>query len=84
MIFASRDRLVTEVVDNNGEIVEELKSEPIETGHEGDKTKWSSSNIDHWYDDTFIVYGSQKIKNKTDNKVDRKRKVYFISRVRFE
>ena len=84
MVFASRNRLVTEIIDENGEIVKELKTEPIETNFEGDKTKWSFSNIDHWYKDTFIAYGSQKIKNKTDDKVKKKRKVYFISKIRFQ
>ena len=41
------------------------------------------SNIDYWYDNYFIAYGIQKIKNKSGD-VQKKRKVYFINKIYFE
>jgi hypothetical protein len=84
MVFVNRERIVTKVIDNDGEVKETRESEPLETNHSGDKAKWTFSNIDYWYGNTFIAYGSQKIKNTKDKSVKRKRKVYFISKISFE
>lgn len=57
----------------------------IETEHEGDKVKWTGfTTSEYWYDSYFICYGSQRIKNTEDKGVDRKRTVFFVSKVRFD
>ena len=83
MVFVSRNQIITKSIDTEGTIVQEQKSEAIETGHTGDKLKYAFSNIDYWYDNYFIAHGSQKIKNKEDVDVKRKRTVYFISKIKF-
>lgn len=84
MVFVSRSRIISQIVDNEGEISKEVETEPIETTYSGDKTKFTYSNINYWYKNTFIAYGAQKIKNKEDKSVKRKRKVYFVSKIIFE
>lgn len=82
--------IVSKSIDyDNGETINEYKSEIMETGIEGDISKSAYSNIGFWYDNYFIAYGQQKIKNKTNKKdkknkkIKRKRKVYFINKIKF-
>jgi hypothetical protein len=52
---------------------------------EGDRVKWTSfTRSEYWYDNYYIVYGSQKIKNRENDAVDRKRIVFFLSKIAFE
>jgi hypothetical protein len=83
MVFASYNRIVSKTISLDGVVIQENKSEEIETGYSGDKAKYSYSNIDFWYDQFFIAYGNQVIKNKEDKSVKRKRKVFFISRIEY-
>jgi hypothetical protein len=83
MVFASGNRIVTKAVDNDGNILLDFETDNIDTGSEADKVKRSWSNLEYWYDDYFYAFGYQKIKNKKDDDVKRKRKVYFINKVRF-
>ena len=82
MTFVSRGKIVSMVVNEEGEILSDEKTASIETLFEGDKVKWSRTNIDYWYDNKFICYGSQKIKNQNKSG-QKRRKVYFISKVKF-
>tara|TARA_B100001109_G_C18861111_1_gene474021 strand:- start:2406 stop:3938 length:1533 start_codon:yes stop_codon:yes gene_type:complete len=73
------------ISDTDGKVLSEKESEKINTGFEGDKTKSTNSDLNYWYDNYFIVYGFQTIKNKGDDKDKRgKRKVFFVSKVKFE
>ena len=83
LAYSSRNKIASKYIDYNGEILEDQESEEIETGKDGDKTKWTNSNLSYWYDDYFLSYGSQKIKNKKDKSVKRKRRVMFINKVRY-
>jgi hypothetical protein len=59
----------------------------IDSGQKGDKVKNSGSSvtngIEYWYDNYFLVYGQQDIKNKTDKKT-KKRKVFYLNRIEIE
>ena len=65
-------------------MIQDFESDFIETGHVNDKTRRTYSNIDHWYDKYFIAYGSQTIKNKEDKDVEKKRKVFFINKIKYD
>jgi len=41
------------------------------------------SNLVYWYDHYYLAYGEQKIKNKENDKVMKKRIVYFINKIKF-
>lgn len=81
LVFTSRNTIISKSIDFNGSVLQDIQSEEIQTNFENDKVKRSFSNINQWYENYFIAYGSQKIKN-VDGK--RKRKVYFISKIKFE
>lgn len=86
LVFSTRSRIISKHIDYNGNIIKERESDELETGFEGDKFGIFvyTFNVDYWYDKYFIAYGSQKIKNKEDPNVKKKRKVYFVNKVRFE
>lgn len=81
MLYVSRNKIYTKTIDNSGNITNDFKTETIETANSEDKTKQSYSNIDYWYNNAFLAYGTQKIKNTKDKNVKRKRNVFFISKI---
>lgn len=85
LVFSSRNKITSKSIDFNGEVSQESSTDPIETSYEKDKVKRSYSDMVYWYDNYFIAYGNQIIKNKTKSRsVERKRKVYFINKIEFE
>jgi hypothetical protein len=82
MVYASQAKIYSKVVDFDGEILQKSESEKIKPMKEGDITKVSQTNLDYWYDDYFISYGAQKIKNKSAEV--KKRKVYYLVKIRYD
>lgn len=83
MAYGSKSKIVLKSVDlKSGEVILDKESSEIELYSSLDKVKEnrSFSKVKHWYDDYFIAYGTQQIKNKDDGK----RNVYFISKVQFK
>ena len=85
LVFASGSVIHSKSVSFDGVVTNERSSSEIETGKEDDNIKYSFSNLSYWYDDYFIAYGSQKIKNVEDRGENGKKKrlVYFINKVQF-
>ena len=85
MVFVDRKKIHSKSLDYiSGDIIKNESSEELNTGLEGDKTKRSLLNIDYWYDNNYLIHGSQVIKNKGDIKRNRgKRKVFFMSKVSY-
>ncbi len=83
MVFASGSKIYTKVVNEEGITIDDEESEQIELQKEGDEIKYSSSNLDYWYKDFFLAYGYQKIKNKEERGKDRKRKIFFMTKIRY-
>ncbi len=81
MVFINYNKIVSKSIDIDGTVLKDVQSDNIETGYSGDKSKYTFSNIDYWFDNYFLAFGSQVIKNKEDKSVQRKRKVFFVSRV---
>jgi hypothetical protein len=84
MLFSDGDRISFKSFNDNGKVVNENYSEVIPTTFDGDKTKLVNSDIKYWYDNFFLAYGISVIKNKDADKAKRKRKVFFVSKVKFE
>ncbi|MFT6845626.1 MAG: hypothetical protein ACJAUV_001823 [Flavobacteriales bacterium] len=85
LVFASHNKITAKSFDFDGTVIQENQSDEIKTPNKEDKTKYTLSAIDFWYDNYFIAYGKQKIINKDSNrKTKRKREVYFISKIKFE
>ena len=79
LIYADSKQLVSKLFNNkSGEVVQERKSDMIETDNEDeDVKKMKSSGTLHWYDKNFIVYGEQVVKN---NQTKERRRVFSITK----
>lgn len=85
MVYTSYNKVHTKALDHDGNILSDTQTEEIETNQSGDETKYSFSDIIFWYDNYFLAYGTQKIKNETGNiKFKQTRSVYFINKIKFE
>jgi hypothetical protein len=82
MVYADNKFIRTKVFEE-GETIEEEQSEIIDTGNENDYLRGSSSEIEYWYDDYFVSYGYQDIKNRVDRGVSKRRYVFFIQKLKF-
>ena len=82
LAFANGDEISTKSIDFDGNVLTDESYETLETAYGGDKSRWAASSLDHWYDKYFLAYGFQVIKNSGDDDVKRKRRVFFISKIR--
>ena len=80
MVFASGKDIVSKIIDFDGNIIIDNKWDLIETGNATDQTRRSISDADYWYENYFLIYGTQKIKDQEDNS---KRKVYFVNKISY-
>ncbi len=83
LVYSSRNKMTATSFDYDGSVILESESEEIETNSEEDQTITRFSDVDYWYDEYFLAYGEQRIKNK-ENKGDKKRTVYFVTKIMFE
>ncbi|MBI1308132.1 MAG: hypothetical protein GC181_16135 [Bacteroidetes bacterium] len=84
LVFADFDRIISMTVDMEGDISQDKESKVMDKEKVGDKTLYSSTFIRHWYDNHYLVYGTQLIKNKEDKSVKKKRSVFFMTKLAYE
>jgi hypothetical protein len=65
-------------------MLSEKTSAKINGSLDNDKVRFASSEIYFWYDNYFLSYGVQRIKNTKDDDVKRKRNVLFVNKITFE
>jgi hypothetical protein len=74
--------LKTKVIRGND--IVEGKGNVTLSNYEGDKVKKSyTDNVDYWYQNNFLAWGLQKIRNQKDEQVKGKRNVFYFSKVEF-
>ena len=70
------------------QVLDGKSSTPIETNYTGDEVKLSyNSDMAFWYDNYFITWGYQKIKNDEEVRKDkgkRRRTVFYFNKIAFE
>lgn len=81
LMFTSRKSVFFKSLDAEGKVINDRSFSGIETGKDTDKLLQSVSMMDHWYDNHFIAYGSQSIKDKGNTSGKKKRKVLFINMI---
>jgi len=72
--------ITSKEINYDGDVLQSEGAKPMEMSKEGDKRRWTLPDIRHWYDDYFIAYGTQKIKNDETGK----RKVFFVNKIKYE
>lgn len=83
MMYSTGSRLKATTITTDKEMTETDFGE-ILTGHEGDKVRYTGfTNCSYWYGDSYLVYGTQSIKNKEDDKVAKKRSIFFINKISY-
>ncbi len=82
LVFANGNEVISKSIQYDGTILKDASSNEMLMIFDDDQPKSTFSNLDHWYDEYFIAYGRQKVKNVVDDLEKRKRKVYFISKLK--
>ena len=83
MAYLSEGKVVSKII-HNSDVVEKIDFSDVESGFPNDKIlKETKSRMIFWYDDFFICYGYQEIKNVSlDN--NNKRWVFYFNKVKFD
>ena len=84
LVFADGNNIYGKEFDFNGVMVSDKTSASINGSMENDKVRYAASEIYYWYDNFFLSYGIQRIKNTKDEDVKRKRNVLFVNKIKFE
>lgn len=79
LVYADRMKLVSKIVAlNDGNVIQEKEAEIIEAGDENlNVKKMKAPTTSYWYDNNYIVYGQQYVKDKTGGN---RRKVFGITK----
>ena len=84
MVFGSGRHIVSTSFDYEGEELDKKEYETNMSQEDGDKLKRSTTNMNYWYDNYFMAYGYQVIKNKGNRDVKRKRRVFYMTKISYE
>lgn len=84
MLYATDFYIISKGIVGD-KIIDVRESERIQTANESDKIKYSDTHSEYWYDDYFLIWGIQKIKNKEAEKGDKKKRwVFFFNKLGLE
>jgi hypothetical protein len=81
LFYADVETIYELKIDYNGEIISNQEIGKIKGLLTDDQVKLSYADLDYWYDQNFISYGAQRIKNTKDKSVKRRRSVIYINKV---
>lgn len=83
LLYVSRSKIVAKQI-KSGVQLEEEESEIELPEQLSEELKFSRNNrLEHWYDSYFLAWGAQKILNTTDKSKERRRKVYFVEKWKY-
>jgi hypothetical protein len=83
LAYSHKGMLKTKIIHGN-DIVEGKEDMPLRAEYEGDVVRKSSvDNVDYWYQNNFLAWGYQKIRNQKDEQVKGRRNVFYFSKVGF-
>ncbi|MCF8253035.1 MAG: hypothetical protein K9H61_01255 [Bacteroidia bacterium] len=84
MMYADRSYINSKAIDSKGNISKVKKSEVVIKSLTGDKAKYTDMDIKPWFKNNFICFGRQRIKNKEDKSVKKRRNVFFVAKVKYD
>jgi hypothetical protein len=89
MAFVDGNKFVSKSFALDGALNSSKHSDEIDTGQKGDRSRWASTDMSHWYEHYFIVCGTQRIKNDEEdavkaNKGKKKRDVFFVNKIGYK
>jgi hypothetical protein len=81
LAYSSNWTIYKKQVNSEGGLVLDIESKSNNTNDPNEKVRRSyAGNIEFWYDNYFINYGFQKIKNTEDKS---KRRVFYVNKIQF-
>lgn len=81
--YTENGQIASEII-NGADVVGELEHTDIATSHSNDViVEDKRSEMEHWYNNNFIIYGYQTIKNNYLSG-KRKRTVFYVNKIAFE
>lgn len=84
LLYLNGGKLKTATIQD-GKIEVDESEENFDTGFEGDKIKSVAiEETIHWYNNHFLSWGFQRIRNKENKKVKKNRRVYYLNKVTFD
>lgn len=83
LVYAIGSQIFGKEFDFDGNVISEETAE-INGLSENDDVRSSNSKIVYWYDQYFLTFGYQRIKNITDIDTKRNRQVIFVNKIKFE
>ncbi len=72
LTYAYGTSIITKVIKGN-QVLDDKERTRVLKQYDSDNVRYSSSGIQYWYDDYFLDWGTQKIKNKELSKQRRKK-----------
>jgi len=82
LIYKEGNKLKSEVVKHDQQPAK--SEEEIKLSYEGDvlvNERDELNGLSYWYEDNFYTWGYQKIKNKTNKEVSKRRNVFYINKL---
>lgn len=86
LLYVYDNKIRSKVIMEN-DVVEGKELIDVALKYDGDETLEGQTNLiglDKWYDNTFFVYGTQTVINRTNESLDPKREVFFINKVEYK
>ncbi len=83
LLYVFNDKIRSKIIKEN-EVLEGKDLTPIALKFDGDFANEGETKIDglaNWYDNVFITFGTQKIKNNVGGVIPKERNVFFINKV---
>lgn len=83
VLYAFQGKLLSQIIEG-GKVAVSKQEQLIETAYETDRvTRNLDSDLAYWFDNYFIAWGYQRIKNNTGESEKSKRNVFFFNKVPF-
>lgn len=83
ILFSNDGKIFSKTIENN-KIVEGKSVDAIPTEYENDEIRKSNVNyLEYWYDDFYLAWGFQRIKNGENTEVKLKRNVLYFNKVKY-
>lgn len=82
--YGSNNKINVLTFNYSGDLIESIETDEINTNPRENSVERTVSDIDYWFDDTYISYGYQLIKSDVFLKIGEMDMVYFISKIQLE
>lgn len=80
LVYTSGGLIGSKIIGFDGTVEKENTMDYIKSSNENEKVIYTTSGAEYWYDNYFLIYGSQTLKNQEDKS---RRKVFFVNKVLF-